>query len=121
MPLEYSIKNTLVSTRLWGEITLDECREFALRLSQDSLFRSDFDEIVDFSDANLSLSSNELQQLARLSPFGDSSHRAFVAPQDLKFGLSRAYGVYQEEKGAEVRVFRDSDAALAWLGISHGT
>ena len=42
---------------------------------------------------------------------------AFVADDDLVFGMSRMYQMLREGSPVEHRVFRDLDEALAWLGL----
>lgn len=41
---------------------------------------------------------------------------AMYAPTDVAFGLIRMYQVFVEGSSSEMRVFRDRDEALQWLG-----
>jgi len=42
---------------------------------------------------------------------------AVVAPKDLSFGLARMYEAFADSVPWDFVVFRDVDAALAWLGL----
>jgi len=66
-------------------------------------------------------SSEALRSLAGLfeEKFGDVTVKrrvAVVAPADNSFGLARMYEALSARVPWEFRVFRDGDAALAWLG-----
>jgi hypothetical protein len=42
---------------------------------------------------------------------------AVVAPADVSFGLARMYGAFSDQVPTDFTVFKDMDAALAWLGV----
>jgi hypothetical protein len=42
---------------------------------------------------------------------------AVVAQSDVHFGMSRMGTAYSENVGVVARVFREPEAALAWLGV----
>ena len=63
---------------------------------------------------------NTLRDLALQSPFGPGSRRAIVVDADVVFGVSRMYEVFAHEMGPEIQIFRDMDAARAWLGLDAG-
>ena len=44
-----------------------------------------------------------------------ASRVALVASDDLAYGILRMYATYREDATLNNRVFRDEDAALAWL------
>ena len=75
--------------------------------------------MVDFTAADpFEGSGEEIRRLVGDLPFNAGTRRAYVAPIDLHFGLSRMAQSYAEIKGIEVEVFRDRDSALEWLASS---
>jgi hypothetical protein len=49
--------------------------------------------------------------------FAPGVRRAFVASADTAFGLARMFALRAESMGQTIHVFRDRDAAEAWLGL----
>ncbi len=83
--------------------------------------------IVDLGQTkSVARSSQALQSLAELlrKKTEDSAlHRkvAVIAPADLSFGLARMYEMFSGPVKWEFVVFRDREAAHAWLGISRNS
>ena len=44
------------------------------------------------------------------------TRRAIVAPMDHVYGMARMYEILRSDAPEEIRVFRDMEAARAWLG-----
>ena len=63
------------------------------------------------------LSTDAIHRLAEKNPFGLGSKRAFVAPSDMMFGLSRMFQVLITDHKDELTVFRDIDDARKYLSI----
>jgi aconitase B len=81
--------------------------------------------IWDLSNADLRhISSSDIDRIAEfVSQYGNlrkGGKTAFVAPEDLGFGISRAYAAISEMKSTpiEVRSFRNLDEAKKWLDIT---
>jgi len=116
MAIDYYIENKCVITTGIDDITFQDLLKFQQCIAADQSFRSDFNELVNFTQATTKeLSPEDLKALANISPFGHGSKRAFIMPNDLSFGLSRMYRVFQEPNGAVVSVFRTVLEANAWL------
>ena len=79
--------------------------------------------VVDLRDADSRQRSTEvLHQFAEfiqgaLADATLSPKVAVVAPKDLSFGLARMYEAFADSVPWDFVVFRDIDAALAWLGL----
>lgn len=80
------------------------------------------DRIWDFTPG-IDLGGNMLRQVSehsrRILPM--AARVAFVAPDALSFGLSRAYTVYREQGDLDLQVFGTVDEALAWLRDGDGS
>jgi hypothetical protein len=79
----------------------------------------------DTTDADLSqVKGNELEELAKLTkqyaPERAGGRTAFVAPDDLNFGLARMYATYSEITGfqVEMKVFRTHKEAEQWISAA---
>jgi hypothetical protein len=79
-------------------------------------------ELLDMSAVTkVEISSAEVRRLAEIDRSGPTriKRMAIVATTEVGFGLARMYQTLSdgEAPATEVRVFRDSDAARAWLGL----
>jgi hypothetical protein len=61
--------------------------------------------------------SAETSVVAAHDPFGKGARRAFVASQDVFFGMYRMYQILTDSSDIRVGVFRDIEEACEWLGI----
>jgi hypothetical protein len=127
MPIDYQVdhRRRLVFARGIGSV--DERDVFAYQ--REAWSRPDvagYDELIDMSGARHievpSLAS--IRELAALSAGmdapGQPSKSAIVAPDSLANALARMYEAcraLQEGGTKEIRVFRTSTEALAWLGL----
>lgn len=90
---------------------------------QDPQFAQVENVLCDLRTARIKLSAVEIRQLVgyvRARRRAGRRRTAVVASEDLAFGLSRMFGAWTESSAAdsdelEMRVFRDADAATAWL------
>ena len=55
--------------------------------------------------------------VALCSAFDEKARRAIVTEQDIIFGMSRMYETIRDSKSGQVRVYRDMEEALHWLGL----
>ena len=82
----------MVFCSIHGTITDDEAFSFQDKLRNDHDFDPSFSQLADFTKVTLvDLSTNAIHHLAERNPFGLGSKRAFVAPSDLMYGLSRMF------------------------------
>ncbi len=55
---------------------------------------------------------------SHVDPRLESGKFAIVAARDFLFGMARMYEILRSDSPVEVRVFRDRQEALLWLGIA---
>lgn len=104
-------------TRAEGLVTFDEIKH---HLDLEAVERGlELPELVDARGATTSVTADQVRQLvARTHATGRSlplGPTAIVTDSDHLFGMARMYAILAEPIGAPVEVFRDIDAALAWL------
>lgn len=95
------------------EDVLDHMQEVAA----DPDFDPTYSHFVDFSAVKkMKISGAQVRELAKRDIFDSRAKRAAFAPQLVVYGLARMYAMYREAFGGQkLRVFRNRDAALAWL------
>ena len=96
------------------------------------VFRNAVDDVADDNPTTLRLwdltcggFTQSADQLKELAAYGKSkpfppSKVALLAPEDLAFGLSRAFEVYREDDVSEHMVFRTEEEARIWLAQPAG-
>jgi hypothetical protein len=103
-------------SRISGAATDDEIRDHGQRLRNDPEFRPDFRQLVDMSElTEIRVGSGLIMNAARNQFFSPGVRRALVANSDAAFGMARMYALASENVGQTIQVFRDKDAAEAWL------
>ncbi len=122
MGITYEIltgRNLLWTT--WaGDIKGGEILSRYTQIYQDPLYEAEMNQFADLSGvAKMDVGKETMQDMVslrnQLFP-GVLTKTAVYAPGDLQFGLVRAFGAYAEfGRTEDVRPFRDSDAARAWL------
>lgn len=122
MPCGYEINPALrlVRSHLRGLVTYDEIMEHRRKLLADPAFRADYSQLTDLTEmTGTSVTSDEIQQLARGSPFVPAARRAAVAPADVAFGLTRMFASFRESNSPQeqFRVFRKLEDAMEWLAL----
>jgi hypothetical protein len=120
LPASYSIDTDqkLVVTRIWGAATEDEIVDHGQRLRNDPQFRPDFRQLVDMSElTEIRVGSELIRNASRNQFFAPGVRRALVANSDAAFGMARMYAIASENEGQTIEVFRDMNAAEAWLNI----
>jgi hypothetical protein len=118
MPAEYSIdpQRKLVTCSVWGVLTGDELTRHYEEIRADPRFESTYAQLADLSRTErIAMDRTTVRSEAQIPVFSSESRRAFVAPTDAQFGMARMFGMYAEDVGQNVRVFRDMDSALEWL------
>jgi hypothetical protein len=102
---------------LWGKPTIEEMMDVLGRLTAKGTFLTS-KRLWDVRDATSTLTSDEMEKLARAAlarDTGGSARVAIVTDVDVVYGLSRVFEVYRQSNDVEVRVFRDSEEAERWL------
>ena len=119
MPADFIINadHKVVFSFGWGTMTYQDIISHRERLWKDARFRPEFSQILHFAHVTtMALSHNEIVALARQLVFDSRSRRAMVATTGLHYGLSRVFLAYTQSQ--TVRVFRDLNEAIEWIGIS---
>lgn len=106
--------------RFSGAITEADFLDAFRKLWSDPAYDPTLPEIVDLSQASkISVGQPTIRQLAetavQVHADTDGTKVAIYAPTDLTFGLSRMYSVFVDASPDLYRVFRERDAAVAWL------
>jgi hypothetical protein len=120
MPSSYEIDpgRRLVITRVWGAATDEDIHEHGRRLRADPLFDPTYRQLADMSDVTeILVSKGTIEEISRGQLFVPGAQRAFVASQDAVYGLLRKYELHADSLGQKIAVFRDRNAAEAWLGL----
>ena len=115
MSRNYSIENAdgVTTIRLQRSLTLDEMFEMMQHVAHtDECNRRLWDVTEKFS-----FTSEEIKKIADRGRilWPSASRVAFLAVDNLSFGLLRMLEVFREQETYETRVFRDEQAALKWL------
>ena len=118
MPVTYRVLPdlNLVHTVWSGAVTLEDAVQHNEGLRGDPDFSPAMRQLSDARGVTSQVSGEGVRGLARHSAFGSESRRAVLVSDDTIFGVTRMYEA-QAARAGEVRIFRDIDEALAWLGI----
>ncbi|MDE3215717.1 MAG: hypothetical protein KGO03_04915 [Gemmatimonadota bacterium] len=121
MAVAYAIdaEHQVVLVKAWGTVTGRELLDATDALHAMPAFRSAARELGDYRDVEtVDLDSASVQKLAARSVFAGSVPRAVVVATDVGFGMARMYQMLREgPTGDALRVFRDMDEAIAWIGL----
>lgn len=102
-----------------GRLEIGEVLAYMERLRSDPAFSPAYRQLFDFrAVTEVALDSSDLAKIAERNVFGAGTRRAFVASQDVVYGLARMFQVYVETPSQELRVFREIDEARRWLGLA---
>lgn len=110
--------------RLWieeyhGKTELDDVKSVMSSLMSESSWSPGFHGIVDFTDAELDLSANDILRLAlvlRHDPNRSRGWLAYVAPSSTSYGVVRMLG-YWSRATERLRIFQTRSEAEAWLEL----
>jgi len=119
VPVTYRMDNNIAEMALVGETDPDDVIQTFHHLLNDPACAPRFGLLVDVRGSS-TLATRTTEDIIRVaSHLGPHSERvarcAVLATEDVHFGLSRLGAVYSEAAGVMTNVFRDRDAALAWL------
>ena len=115
---EIDTEREIVLTRLDGVVPEDEVEDHNRRLGEDPRFRPHYRQLVDVSGlTEIAYDTGAVKRAAEKHVFAPGARRAIVAPSDAAFGMSRMWAIQSEPAGQRIEVFRDIEAAKAWLGL----
>ena len=105
-----------------GVVDDDELLGSYGRLVDEPGYDPTLDDLVDMRRIErLEVSSTALRRMvemfAPLVPRDPPTRLAIVAPKDHVYGLSRMYEMLSTDTPEEIRVFREYDPAVKWLGL----
>ncbi len=120
MPVEYKIdlQKKLITQTVWGETSFSDLQNNREKMRKDPDFDPSFSLLWDGTKVvSLAISSDEIRTLSQNQVYLHTSRVAFVAPQNLVFGLARMFEAYysMHDNPARTRVFRHRADALEWL------
>jgi hypothetical protein len=100
-----------------GVVTLEDLKTILDSMTSDPCWSADFHSLVDFSEAKLELSSNDILRFALL--LRQEAHRstgwlAYVATDSLTYGVVRMLG-YWSRSSERLRIFQSRPEAECWL------
>ncbi len=92
------------------------CHQTALRALPEAARA--FDQLLDFRRVEDCRLTPEIMRMTANQPvFGPASRQAFVAANNLTYGMCRMYEILSAGHTRRIEVFRDIRAAGEWLGL----
>lgn len=124
LPISFKVLPAVrtIHVRCEGIVSLDEILCYEVDVVADPRFDSAYAEVFDLREAEkLDVSQGDVTQIVGYEKsheqYVGSRKAAFIAPQDLEYGLGRMYELMEDDSPMETRVFRDASAACEWLGL----
>jgi hypothetical protein len=122
MPITYHIDpdRNLVTSKASGILNESEYRDVRTKLASDPQFITGMKQLADFRSVEKHDLTKEgynlyIDQEILLQPLFGNGRYAIVTSSDLHFGLTRQLIAEMGVSPQNARVFRDMDAAKAWL------
>ncbi|MES2438216.1 MAG: hypothetical protein V4584_04080 [Verrucomicrobiota bacterium] len=103
-----------------GKTGLGDLKSVISSMASDSCWSADFHGLIDFSDAELELSANDILRLALvLRHEGNRSNGwlAYVATNSTTYGIVRMLS-YWSRNTDRLKIFQSRDEAEAWLELN---
>ena len=114
-----------ITTRAFGEVTVEEVLQHFDELSADPSFEPDLDVLLDLLDCETVPEADEIRMTAARVTADRSTLRfgrlAIVVASEVLFGSLRMFHAFSESAFSDAQIFRDRDEALQWLGDSGPT
>lgn len=121
MPVSHlvDIARGCVLTTLEGTVTTEELVENSLAMARNDEIGHCRVELVDLTGVvGETVDSAVLREIAgNLKRAVHIERMAVLASRELDYGLARMFQAYASDGPVDVRVFRDRDEALTWLGL----
>ena len=127
MPVDYQIDASInrLSTRAFGEVTIEEALQHFDELSADPGYAPGLDVLLDLLDCETVPNVDEIRRAAaRVTADFSILHfgrLAIVVASEVLFGSLRMFHAFSESAFSDAQIFRDRDEALQWLGDSGPT
>ena len=127
MTVDYRIDASInrLSTRAFGEVTIDEALQHFDKLSADPSYEPGLDVLLDLLDCETVPDADEIRMTAARVTADRSTLRfgrlAIVVASEVLFGSLRMFHTLSESAFSEAQIFRDRAEALQWLGESGPT
>jgi hypothetical protein len=121
MPSEYQIDTDqrFIHVTYTGAFGVADILALQSTLAADPEFSPDFVVLTDLRAAEpMEATGTGIEHMAERSPFSAASKQAILVSIDLHFGLARMFEIFADRRNRVVQVFRDPEAAYAWLGVS---
>jgi NAD(P)-dependent dehydrogenase (short-subunit alcohol dehydrogenase family) len=121
MTVHYRIDASInrITTRAFGEVTIDEVLQHFDELSADPSYEPDLDVLLDLIDCKTLANADEIRTAAARVTADLSTLRfgrlAIVVASEALFGMLRMFHSFSESAFSEAQIFRDRDEALKWL------
>ena len=118
---EIDKKANLRKHKVTGDLTVESLLAELGKIYSEPEFQADTDVLWDLRDAKFtSVSPADVQRVSDFvaGHWGvGKSKAALIVSRDFEFGMTRMYEILLESRtSAQVRVFRDLDEALKWIG-----
>lgn len=122
MPARFVIEkeHRLVISTAWDRVTYAEILAHRDQLVRNFDFNPEFNQLVDGAAVTaLDITMDEAKAIAGSSIFSPTSRRAFVASGLSILAMARLVETYSRMRNEreQVKVFRDLDVAVKWLGL----
>ncbi|MCC6987597.1 MAG: hypothetical protein IT181_01280 [Acidobacteria bacterium] len=105
-------------SRAWGVLAENESAEHYRLMAADPAFQSSFKQMCDLRSVDrIEMSTAAIRALAKTAVFEAGVRRAFLAPADAHYGLSRMLQAFSQLEGTEIGVFRTAAEAAEWLNV----
>jgi hypothetical protein len=124
MTIHYRIdaSSNRITTRVFGEVTIDEAFQHFDEISADPKYEPDLDVLLDLIDCKTLPEADGIRTAAARVTADLSILRfgrlAIVVASEVLFGSFRMFHTLSESAFSEAQIFRDRDEALQWLGKS---
>ena len=124
MAIDYTFVDDILKFTYTGDTDIDTLRKTWARALVDPAFGTCRKILMDARQSALNLPVDEIESrtsgLARYKELEGIKWAVLAGNNQLAFGLSRMFATLAEEIGLEVKVFSDSDQAMAWLSSEQG-
>ncbi len=103
-----------------GATGMGEIKSILSAMASDPCWSADFHGLIDFSEAELDLTANEVMRLAlvlRHEAYRSHGWLAYVATKSTTYGIIRMLG-YWSRNTDRLRIFQSCDEAENWLAIN---
>ncbi len=99
-----------------GVLNADEVLAVRQQIREDGEYNATFNRIIDLREVTeISISADDLRRIAYGSTYSKPSRIAFIANDDLNFGVTRMYTAYCNYEADDCQIFRSMPEARQWI------